>query len=211
MEIITFYDPTPMERQNRLFLIRHGQVVGHDGYHANGHTDVDITEVGKLQMEHLAERLRLVNIKAIYSSDLKRTKAGARIIARYHDVQHHILSDLREMFFGDWEAMPLKEIGDRFPDELEKRQKDITGFQPPGDGESMQDLYQRVIPCLEKILEDEKGHDFLIVAHGGVNRVILCHALGLDLENVFNIHQNYGCLNIIDYYPDSVLVRLMNG
>jgi alpha-ribazole phosphatase len=200
-----------MEKRNRLYLVRHGQVVGYDGYHANGHTDVDITEVGKLQMENLAERLRFVNLRAIYSSDLKRTKIGARIIARYHDVKHHILEDLREMFFGDWEGMPLKEIGDQFPRKLEERQKDIIGFQPPGQGESMQDLSDRVIPCLQQILKEQKDREILIVAHGGVNRVILCHALNLDLKNVFNIHQNYGCLNIIDYFQESALVRLING
>ncbi|MBN1849197.1 MAG: alpha-ribazole phosphatase [Deltaproteobacteria bacterium] len=200
-----------MERRNRLYLVRHGQVVGHDGYQANGHTDVDITEVGRLQMEKLAERLRFISLAAIYSSDLKRTRLGAQIIAKYHDVKHHILEDLREMFFGDWEGMPLKEIGGRFPEELEERQKDMAGFRPPGNGESMRDLAERVIPCLQKILEQEKGREILIVAHGGVNRVILCHALKLDLNNVFHIHQNYGCLNIIDYFQDAALVRLMNG
>ena len=53
--------------------------------------------------------------------------------------------------------------------------------------------------------------DLLIVAHGGVNRVILCDALELDLSHVFNLHQAYGCLNIIDYFPDSTLIRLING
>jgi alpha-ribazole phosphatase/probable phosphoglycerate mutase len=200
-----------MERRNRLYLVRHGQVVGHDGYRANGHTDVDITEVGKLQMEHLAERLRLVQLKAIYSSDLKRTKIGARIIARHHDAQHYILGELREMYFGDWEGISFKDIQDQFPDELIKRKNDISHYRPPGQGESMRDLSERIIPCLKKILDDREGHEILIVAHGGVNRVILCEALGLGLENVFHIQQDYGCLNIIDYYPDSVLVRLMNG
>ena len=75
----------------------------------------------------------------------------------------------------------------------------------------MNDLSERVLPHLRRILDKEKGRDVLIVAHGGVNRVILCEALGLDLVNVFNIQQDYGCLNIIDYYPDSTLVRLING
>ena len=62
-----------------------------------------------------------------------------------------------------------------------------------------------------QILEDQKGHDFLFVGHGAVNRVILCAALGLDLNKMFSIHQDYGCLNIIDYIPNSTLVRLING
>jgi alpha-ribazole phosphatase len=200
-----------MEKHNRLFLVRHGQVVGFDQLLANGHTDVDITEVGKIQMESLAERLRLVNIQAVYSSDLKRAETGARILGRHHDVIHHIGPELRELYFGDWEGMSMAEINDSYPGELERRRKDIKNFRPPGGGESMLDLSERVIPCFQKILEEQKGKEILIVAHGGVNRVILCNALGLDLMNIFNIQQDYGCLNIIDYYPDSAIVRLING
>lgn len=162
-------------------------------------------------MEYLAERLRFVDIQVIYSSDLQRAKIGAQIIARYHDIQLHIRDDLREMYFGDWEGMPFTEIQEKYPGELKKRKDDILHFRPPGGGESMKDLSRRVMPCVQKILGDQEGRDILLVAHGGVNRIILCHALGLDLENVFNIQQDYGCLNIIDYYPDSMLVRLING
>ena len=200
-----------MEKQNTIYLVRHGQVVGFERMTANGHTDVDITEVGKIQMESLAERLRVVNIRDIYSSDLKRAEMGARIIGRHHDVRHYIRPELRELYFGDWEGMPMAEINDSFPGELERRLKDIKNFQPPGGGENMTNLSERVMPCLHKILEEQKGKEILIVAHGGVNRIILCNALGIDLMNIFNIQQDYGCLNIIDYYPDSAVVRLMNG
>jgi alpha-ribazole phosphatase len=200
-----------MEKQNTLYLVRHGQVVGFEQMKANGHTDVDITQVGKIQMETLAERLRIVNIQAIYSSDLKRAEMGARIIGRHHDVRHHIRTELRELYFGDWEGMSMAEIDDNFPGEMEKRRKDIKNFRPPGGGENMTDLSERVMPCFQNILAEQKGKDILVVAHGGVNRIILCNALGIDLMNIFNIQQDYGCLNIIDYYPDSAVVRLMNG
>jgi alpha-ribazole phosphatase/probable phosphoglycerate mutase len=49
------------------------------------------------------------------------------------------------------------------------------------------------------------------VAHAGVNRVILCDALSLPLQHLFRLDQNYGCLNIIDYFPDFTVVRLING
>ncbi len=200
-----------MEKLNTLYLVRHGQVVGFEQMTANGHTDVNITETGKIQMESLAERLRFANIQAIYSSDLKRAEMGARIIGRHHDVRHYIRPELRELYFGDWEGIPMAEINDSFPGEMERRWKDIKNFRPPGGGENMIDLSERVMPCFQKILEEQEGKETLIVAHGGVNRIILCNALGIDLMNIFNIQQDYGCLNIIDYYPDSAVVRLMNG
>jgi alpha-ribazole phosphatase len=200
-----------MERLNRLYLARHGQIVGHERFPANGHTDVDITEIGVLQMEHLAARLKLSEIKAIYSSDLQRTRKGAGIIGRHHDVPHKAVTEFRELFFGDWEGCTMEEIAQDFPGELDMRRKNIADHRPPGKGESMRDLADRVMPRLMDMLKEETGKNILLVAHGGVNRVILCSALGIDLSNVFNIHQDYGCLNIIDYFPDHALVRLING
>jgi alpha-ribazole phosphatase/probable phosphoglycerate mutase len=200
-----------MERLNRLYLVRHGQVVGHERLPANGHTDVDITEIGMLQMEHLAGRLRHNDIDVIYSSDLQRTKKGAGIIGRHHDAPHRIIPEFRELCFGDWEGLDLEVIMQEYPDEMEKRRQDIADYRPPGNGESMRDLSERVMPRLMSMLNEEEGKDILLVAHGGVNRVILCSALRIDLINIFNIQQDYGCLNIIDYFPDHALVRLING
>ena len=200
-----------MEKLNRLYMIRHGQVKGFADYPAYGHTDVDITDVGRLQMENMAERLRHADIKAIYSSDLKRSVKGAQIISRYHDVIIYSLPELREVCFGDWEAISFKEIHKRFPDALKKRMEDIKDFKPPGNGESMGQLSERIMKCLRAFLEEEKGKNILFVGHGAVNRIILCDAMGLSLEKAFNIQQDYGCLNIIDYYEDSARVIMMNG
>jgi alpha-ribazole phosphatase/probable phosphoglycerate mutase len=50
------------------------------------------------------------------------------------------------------------------------------------------------------------------VGHGGVNRTILLGAIGAPLERLFHIEQDFGCLNIIDYYPDGIaVVKLLNG
>ena len=119
--------------------------------------------------------------------------------------------ELKEIYFGDWEGMPLEEIEKACPGELDKRYNDITGYRPPGNGESMSDVSKRVLVCLKEIISENTGKNVLIVAHGGVNRTIFCEALGMDINNLFNIQQDYGCLNILDFYPDNVLVRLVNG
>ena len=200
-----------MGRTNRLYLARHGQVVGYERFPIYGHTDVDVTEVGREQMEVLANRLRHVEIATVYASDLQRSLGGARILARHHDVEVRALPDLREMYFGDWESLTLNDVQERFPDELQRRGEDLVGYQIPGGGESIERFSQRVLARLEEVLREWEGKDILIVAHGGVNRVILCSALGLELSRMFTLHQDYGCLNIIDYFPDTALVRLMNG
>ena len=200
-----------MKRINRVYLIRHGQINGYEKFPVYGHTNVDLTETGVLQMQRLADRFRLVDIKAIYSSDLNRSAVGARLIAIHHDVPVYSLPELREMYFGDWEGLTLSEIRSRFPEELKMREADLVHYQCPGKGESIARFSKRILDCFKRILAENNGSDIMVVAHGGVNRAILCSALDLDLSRIFNIHQDYGCLNIIDYFPDSTLVRLVNG
>jgi alpha-ribazole phosphatase len=200
-----------MERLNRIYLVRHGQVNGYENFPIYGHTDVDLTDTGILQMQQVAERLRLIDINAIYASDLTRAITSSRIISRYHDVPLYFLPELREMHFGDWEGLTLAEIQEKFPEELKRRKTNLLDFQAPGKGESITDFSTRITDCLKQIRAKQNGKDIAIVVHGGVNRIILCQALGLDLSHMFVIQQDYGCLNIIDYYPDSTLVRLVNG
>mgnify|MGYP001072125663 CR=1 FL=1 len=200
-----------MKRLCRVYLIRHGQTIGFENYPVYGHTDVELTETGILQMQQISERLRLVPVSAVYSSNLKRTVAGARLVAGYHDVPINFLPELREMYFGDWEGLTLSEIRSRFPEEMQKRQEDLLGYRIPGEGESIDRFSERIMTCFKRILVEEEGDDIVVVAHGGVNRMILCNALGMDLNSMFNIHQDYGCLNIIDYFSDFTQVRLMNG
>lgn len=200
-----------MRRINRVYLIRHGQINGYENFPVYGHTEVDLTEIGILQMQQVAERLRFAEIGAIYSSDLERSASGARMIARYHDVPLRFLSELKEIYFGDWEGRTMAEIRGDFPKELAKRQADLVNYQPPGDGESIGRFSKRIMKIYERILSEQRDNDIVIVAHGAVNRVILCEALGLDIVHMFNIQQDYGCLNIIDYFTDSRVVRLVNG
>lgn len=200
-----------MRRINRVYLIRHGQINGYENFPVYGHTEVDLTEIGILQMQQVAERLRFAEIGAIYSSDLERSASGARMIARHHDVPLRFLSELKEIYFGDWEGRTMAEIRSDFPKELAKRQADLVNYQPPGDGESIGRFSKRIMKIYERILSEQRDNDIVIVAHGAVNRVILCEALGLDIVHMFNIQQDYGCLNIIDYFTDSRVVRLVNG
>jgi len=42
--------------------------------------------------------------------------------------------------------------------------------------------------------------------------VILCDAMGLDIQHFFRIEQDYGCLNILDCFEDGIrVVKLLNG
>ncbi len=199
-----------MDIHTRLYLVRHGQVTNYLDGTCNGQNDVDITELGVGQMEAVAVRLRDENLAAVYSSDLIRTRRGAKIIAEPHGLIPKQCGAFRELDFGLWEGLNIDQVEEQFPGALNERRMRIVDYRIP-EGESIGDLAGRAVPALKEILDAHHGKNVVLVAHGGVNRVILADAMNLDLKNFFSIEQDFGCLNVIDYFPGFSVIKLMNG
>jgi len=199
-----------MEERTRLYLARHGETTTSAEFRYIGHMDVDITENGVDQMTSLRDRLMNDDLNAIFSSDLLRSRKGAEIIGSLHEAEPIACPEFREIHLGIWEGLTRDDIMERYPDEYNLRLQDLA-YSHIQDGESFKDLQVRVMDKLSTILNQWKGKNILLLAHGGVNRVILFHALNLDLQLLPRIDQEYGCLNIIDYYDDGPVVKLVNG
>ena len=199
-----------MTPRTRIHLIRHGQVVGHDQPRYNGQTDVALNDVGIEQYHLLRERLAETPISACYTSDLTRCVTGADIICGQRGIEPVARRELRELDIGVWEGLTWTEISTRWPEEWQARMADLVNYRVT-QGESLLDVQARVMPVIREIIDRHQGQDVLVVGHGGVNRIILLNAIDAPLKGMFNIEQNYGCLNIIDYYADGrATVKLLN-
>jgi alpha-ribazole phosphatase/probable phosphoglycerate mutase len=197
--------------RTRIYLVRHGQVAGHEEKRYNGQGDVPLTPEGQAQFGLLQMRLKNKAFKAAYSSDLSRCLEGARLLAFPHGLEPVPRQDLRELHIGDWEGKTWKELQAAYPEEWQARLDDIVHYRVPG-GESLLDMAGRVRGALREIVAAHSGEEILVVGHGGINRVVLLDAIGAPLERLFHIEQDYGCMNIIDYYPDgNAVVQLLNG
>jgi alpha-ribazole phosphatase/probable phosphoglycerate mutase len=194
----------------RLYLLRHGQVADGHTHLYHGNNDIELSPQGVQQLERAAAQLREVELAGVYASDLSRAEQGAAIICRGRELEPKTLPQFREIHFGVWEGLSFQEIAEKYPDDLQARFQDLPNFRIPG-GESLMDLKARALPALQELIAQHHEQAFLLVAHAGINRVILSEALGLNLQNLFRLDQNYGCLNIIDYFPDMAVVRLING
>ncbi len=198
------------EKKTRLFLVRHGEVTTFLEKRNIGQKDVDITPKGLEQMERVGDKLKDETISAVYASDLLRAKKGADIIARYHSVEPNFFPALREISIGVTEGLTHKEIKEKYPEVHLVGREDWINIRVP-EGESLKDLETRVMNKFNELLLKEAGKNFVLVGHAGVNNVILCHALNLNIENLFRLEQSYGCLNIVDYFGDMAQVKLVNG
>jgi len=191
-----------------LYLIRHGETEGAEAKRYKGHMDVPLSPRGEEQMEKAALMIKRP-LKAVYTSDLIRAVRSAGIIAG--PLTPVIVPAFRERDFGAWEGMSWDEIKDKYPDAFSSWAKDPVRFSPPR-GESTLELKERVMAALDEMLaRHNDGESIAVVAHGGVNRVVLCTLLGIPLENIFRVEQDWACLNIIEFWGEMPVVKLLNG
>lgn len=195
----------------RLFLIRHGQVEGHEAKRYNGQKNVPLTGHGRQQLDEVAARLAGVALDAVWSSDLDRCRYGAEQLAAPRGLTVIYREGVRELHAGDWEGLPWDDLQRLYPTAWQARLNDIVHYRIPG-GESFLDAASRVRGELARLLAAHPDQEVALVAHGGVNRIILLDALGAPLDQVFCLEQDYACLNVIDYFADGCRrVRLVNA
>lgn len=200
-----------MTPKTRIYLIRHGEVEGAGVPRYNGHNDIGLSPRGVEMYHELKHRFAEATIAACYSSDLQRCAIGARILGDHLGVDPVIMQTLREQSVGLWEGLSWQELMDRYPTEWQARLADIVNYRTP-QGENLLDVHARVIPTIRDIVARHVGEEVLVVAHGGVNRVILLDAIGAPLSALFSMEQKYCGMNIIDYYADGKsVVKLLNG
>ena len=198
-------------KATRVHLLRHGQVEGFQDRRYNGQGDVCLTPFGRQQSAAFAGRFQHTRLSAVYSSDLVRCRTAADQIALLQEVEPQYLEGLRELHIGDWEGHTWQQLQHDYPELWQARLDDIVNVAPPA-GESVLEMAARVRPLVRQIVAAHVGGEIVIVAHGGVNRVILLDAIGAPLECLFHIEQDYGCHNIIDYFTDGIaLVKKLNG
>ncbi len=183
-----------------LLLIRHGQTADGPAPRCHGWTDLPLSEEGVQQIERLAQHLRERRLDALYASDLIRSRHTAEIIARGRDLRPAIQPELREINFGDLEGCLVDELPLRFPATVAAWRANPAACRFP-NGENFQEVKQRVLPAVERLLARHAGRTVALALHSGVNRVILGWALGLPDEHLVRLEQDHGCLNIIAFGP----------
>ena len=189
----------------RLHLLRHGQVEGFEEKRYNGQADVALTDLGRQQYLCLQQRLADRRLAAVDCSDLCRCVWGAELIAAGHGLVPVRDARLRELDIGAWQGKTWQQLKADHPEEWQARLDDLVHNQVRG-GESLLQMAERVRLALRQILQRHSGEELVLVGHGGVNRVILLDAIGAPLSRLFHIEQEYGCYNLIDYYPDGIAV-----
>lgn len=193
-----------------VYLVRHGRIQLPDNQRRFiGQVDLPLNEEGIRQAYLLQQIFDKVHIDAIFCSDLTRSYQMAEIIAANKDILITAWRGFREISVGEWEGCTFADIAQRFPDEFKARGADIANYRIPG-GESFVECATRVVAAFDEMLEAANG-DILLSGHAGVNRLLLCHILGMPISNLFRIDQDYAGINVIKCAKSEYHVKTLNA
>ncbi len=167
----------------RLLAIRHGETAWNVDTRIQGHLDIPLNETGLQQARWLAQALaERDEVHAIYASDLARAQVTAQTIAQAMGLTVSVHPGLRERAFGDFQGRTFAEIEAELPQEALHWRHRSPEWTPPGAGESLLALRERVLATVEALASRHLGEQIVLVAHGGVMDVLYRAATRLDLQ-----------------------------
>lgn len=166
-----------------LIFIRHGETDWNRAARLQGQQDIPLNALGRRQAERngraLPGLLAAGHWRAI-ASPLSRAAETMRIVlAAAGKPDWHFETDplLKEISYGDWEGLTLPEVALRDAEGASAREQGKWSFVPPA-GESYALGAERVVTWLDSL-----DGPSLVVAHGGIMRILLHLLAGLPSHN----------------------------
>lgn len=144
-----------------IYLIRHGQTEYNQKKMFQGRKDIPLNELGQIQADSVALKLKDLKIDYLFSSPLTRAKQTAEAINKFHNNEIIIDERLVETDVGQMQGkIATPESCEHF-------------FSNPHKygAEAIEDVYVRVADFFKSI-EDLRGKNIVIVAHAGTNMVV---------------------------------------
>jgi phosphoserine phosphatase len=169
-----------------ILLARHGESDWNRSQRWQGFADRPLTDLGRRQAAELAARLNETELDTIYSSDLRRARETAEIVARSKGLEVHATPDLREVDVGSWSGLTRAEAEAQFPEGYARW---LGGGEGWKDGETYEQMSERVVAAVQRIAALHDDRRVLVVAHGGSIRAVHAAALGLDVHSYRRIQR----------------------
>ncbi|MDP7174943.1 MAG: histidine phosphatase family protein [SAR324 cluster bacterium] len=196
-------------KETEIILIRHGETEWNSQQRMQGHSNSDLSEVGRGQIQALGELMKNVSFDHIYSSDSLRARQTAEAITQYSGHTLQFDQRIREKNLGVFEGLTSTEAKERHP-EIYRLFKTAGANYVIYEGESTQQLLERALEFIEEIRLRHPQERVVMVTHGGVVRVLMKHALGLSIDAPTRfIIKNTGIFGLI--WNENWLVTQMGG
>lgn len=166
--------------KSHLYLIRHGETDWNRAERLQGHSDIDLNDLGRDQASRLRPFAEKLHIEVLVASDLKRAVQTARLA--FPSVTE-IITDprLREVHLGEAEGASRHDLEKLFgPDILRlwfSTDAEDMKHRFPG-GESRAEALVRMTTALTDILKNHGPAKIACVTHGLVIRTLTQSIVG---------------------------------
>lgn len=178
-----------------FYLIRHAQpnFPGGEKMCLGQRCDLPLSPQGLKQAELLGRIFTSLPLEAVYCSPLLRARQTAAPIASGQRPLH-IAKDLTELDGGAWDGMPFSQIRSAYPDYYAPG----AYFSAPPGGESDARGAARAMTALADIESRTQGCA-AIVAHSGINCLLLCTLLGKPYHEKKQFRHGYGAISELSF------------
>lgn len=185
-----------------LYLMRHGKT-----YEPRLDTPVvapeddpglKLTPDGRHGVEAVSRAMVDHHLDAAFSSTFTRSHETARIVAEPHGLEVETRSELEELRLyppGGGDMRGVARLYIQLVKDLRRLPPDEVRLE---GGDSLGEIVDRALVALRECIE-APGRRVLVVAHGGLNRLLLTCLLGLPLERFLSFDQDFACVNVIEF------------
>ena len=190
----------------QVLLVRHGETLWNTEQRIQGQSDSELTKQGIEQARQTGLRLQHLGITHIISSDLGRTQQTAAIIAESCQCQFVTDARLREINMGVLEGRALSSL----TQQEEQWRKSLLNGDPAGripQGESMDELAQRMREALEATRALPSGSRPVLISHGIALGCLLGTLLGLPAWAERRLRLRNCSVSRVDYQSSSWLAE----
>ncbi|WP_369713195.1 histidine phosphatase family protein [Leptotrichia sp. HSP-342] len=173
-----------MNNNLKLYIVRHGQTEWNVLKKFQGQLNSPLTLEGIEKIKETSIELKNIKFEAVYTSELGRTISTAEIILQYNNSERikdtnkklkpQKLSELNEIYFGEWQGMNFKEIFLKYPKEAHNYFYEVKNYNAKNiKAEELKDGLERFLKGINKIVNKHKSGNILIVTHGTVLELFL--------------------------------------
>lgn len=196
-----------MPEEKLIEFIRHGEPEGGSKYRGQS-VDDPLTQRGWNQMWNGVGDADHWDI--ILTSPLTRCAAFANRLGAEREIPVRTLADLREIGFGAWEGMTREQLLEQRPEEF-RRFYENPVVNTPEDAEKVEDFFLRISIVYDTFLKYYSENKILVVAHAGVIRAALMHAIGAGPVQMYNLEIRNGMVSRVRYRNGRTGLELING
>lgn len=201
--------PEQINSAGLLVLVRHGQSAWNATGQWTGWTDIPLSEKGRTEAQNIGEKLKTMHFDLGYTSVLIRAKQTMDEIKKVLSQQFPIIESdrLNERNYGVFTGKNKWEVKERMGEEQFLKLRRSWDY-PIDQGESLKDVYNRVIPYYktEILPKLEKGQHILIAAHGNSLRALIKYLDHIPDEEISHLELATGEAVVYEISPTGSVI-----